>query len=590
MVIERFYTPGLAQVAYGVADAPRRVAAIIDPRRDVTEYLRWAADHDYAIEAILETHVHADFVSGSRELAAATGAPVHAGRLGGTAFAHEPLDDGAMIDVGDLRLQAFWTPGHTPEHMAYLLFDPTQSLRPVALFSGDALFAGEIGRPDLLGAEQTSRLVDRLFETITERLARLPDELVVYPGHGAGSPCGKNIGDAAQTTIGQEKLVNYAFQARSREEFARAVLEGMPKPPTYYPVLKRINQSGPELLGSLSAGHPLTADAVAGRQAAGALVIDRRSPAEFAAGHVPGSVSVGLGPSFPLWVGWLAPYERDVILVLASDDRYRDALSELRRIGIDRVTGYLAEGIRAWRASGRALETLDEMAIEAVASSVSASDHNLLVLDVRTSKEWEAGHIPGSHNVPAGDIAAGSNPDLSDAERVALICGSGYRSCFAASLLQQRGVSNVATVPGGMTGWNEAYLPTDVTGDRRKDEATMLRRVVGPWHGHEGPIAEEICVDELARQPAATRPLILDVREPEEWALGRIPGSIHMPMCEVTSRLDELDAQTPIVTDCRVGVRSLVSANELLLAGFRDVKSLAGGIVAWVESGQPIER
>jgi hydroxyacylglutathione hydrolase len=590
MEIERFYTPGLAQVAYGIADERRRVAAIIDPRRDVGEYLRWASDHGYETVAILETHVHADFVSGARELAAATGAPVHAGRLGGTAFPHKPLDDGAMIDVGDLRLQALWTPGHTPEHIAYLLFNSTQGKGPAALFSGDALFSGEIGRPDLLGADQTSRLVDQLYETITERLTRLPDDLVVYPRHGAGSPCGKKIGDAAQTTIGQEKLVNYAFQTRSREEFARAVLEGMPKPPTYYPVLKRVNQSGAELLDRLSAGRPLSADDVAARQANGALVIDARPPSDFAAGHIPGSVSVGLGPSFPLWIGWLAPYERAVILVLPADDRYDVALTELRRIGIDRVDGYLTGGIAAWRTSDRFLETLDEMAIEAIASGVSTSDHELVVLDVRTPMEWEAGHIPGSRNAPAGDIAAGAEPDLGDAKRVAVICGSGYRSCIAASLMQQRGIPNVATVPGGMTGWNEAYLPTDVKGGRRKDEAAMLRRVVGPWQGQEGPTAEEISVDELARALAGTRPLLLDVRELEEWALGRIPGSIHIPMGEVASRLHELDAETPIVTVCRVGVRSLVSANELLLAGFGDVKSLAGGIVAWVEAGQPIER
>ena len=205
MIVERFYTPGLAQVAYGVADPATDKAAIVDPRRDIDDYLAWASQNGFQIVAILETHVHADFVSGARELAAATGATIFAGRLGDTAFSHQPLDDGDVVPIGELRLQSLWTPGHTPEHMSYLLWDGEQGEQPAALFSGDALFAGEIGRPDLLGDGHLAGLLEELYATVTERLANLPDDLIVYPGHGAGSPCGKQIGDAAQTTIGQER-------------------------------------------------------------------------------------------------------------------------------------------------------------------------------------------------------------------------------------------------------------------------------------------------------------------------------------------------------------------------------------------------
>lgn len=460
MIVDRVFTPGLAQVAYFVADEAAGAAAVIDPRRDVDAYLEWAAERGLRITAILETHVHADFVSGARELAAATGAPIYASRLGDQEFPHEPLEDGHEVAIGSLRLRALWTPGHTPEHMAYLLIDPAQGPEPVALFSGDALFVGEVGRPDLLGEEQTQQLAEQLYHTVVDRLSRLEDDVVVYPGHTAGSACGKKIGDAPRTTIGAEKLFNYAFQARSQDAFVRMVLAGMPMPPTYYPVLKRVNKVGPDLLADLPEGRALTPEAVAAGQAAGALVVDARSPAAFGAGHLPDARFAGLDSNFTTWMGWLAPYDRELILVLDEEDRFEEARTELRRIGLDQVAGYLAGGMAAWRAEGRDVVALPQMPVETLARRLDARRDGLVVLDVRSGEEWAEGHIPGAVHHFAGEIAQGTEPPVDGAEQIAVVCGTGYRSSVAASMLQERGQRNLINVAGGMTAWREAALPT----------------------------------------------------------------------------------------------------------------------------------
>ena len=460
MIVERIYTPGLAQVAYLVADEAAQVAAVIDPRRDVDAYLEWAAARGFRIDAVLETHVHADFVSGARELAEVAGATVYGSRRGEQEFSHHPLDDGDEVAVGRLRLRAFWTPGHTPEHLAYLLIDPAAGPDPIALFSGDVLFAGEIGRPDLLGPEQTQQLVEQLYDTVVNRLRSLADDIVVYPGHTAGSPCGKKIGDAPQTTIGQEKRFNYAFQTRSKDEFVRTVMEGMPRPPAYYPTMKRVNKVGPTLLRDLPAGEPLSASNVEAKQADGALLIDARPAEQFSLGHIPGAVSVGLGPSFAIWAGWLTPYDREVVLILGDDEQYEEARTELRRIGIDDVAGYLEGDMASWMVAGKLVASMATIQVKDLASRLST----YTVLDVRDRTEWEGGHIPGAMNFPAGDLAQGADAPVNDSGPVAVICGTGFRSAVASSLLQQKGNCDIVQVDGGMNAWSAAGLPTSVNG------------------------------------------------------------------------------------------------------------------------------
>lgn len=462
MIIDRFYTPGLAQVAYIVADADAGVAAVIDPRRDVDVYLDWANAHRVRIVAILETHIHADFVSGARELATVTRAPILVSRTGGQQFATDYLDDGDDLPIGALHLKALATPGHTPEHLAYLLFGTAHGSDPAVLFSGDALFVGEVGRPDLLGKEETRELGGKLYHTI-ERLKRLPDGLTVYPGHTAGSACGKKIGDAPTTTIGQEKRGNYAFHAQSEGEFIEKVLADMPPSPTYYPVLKRVNKAGAALLADLPPGEALTSADVADLLTNGGLVVDARTPEAFGVGHIPGAVFAGLGPDFTAWIGWLAPYDRDVVLVLDDDSRYDEARTELRRIGLDRVAGYLAGGMRAWTADGRAIRTLPQLSVQDLARRRTHGD-GLAVLDVRGDDEWAAGHIAGAAHRVAGEILQGAAPPLPADQPAAVICGSGYRASVAASILEGRGYGNLANVTGGMEAWEAARLPEETGG------------------------------------------------------------------------------------------------------------------------------
>lgn len=454
MIVDRIFTPGLAQVAYLVADEAAGEVAVIDPRRDVDAYISWADQRHLRITTILETHVHADFVSGARELEIRTGAPIHASRLGDQVFPHRPLDDGDQVKVGRLGLQAYFTPGHTPEHMAYLLYEG-DGAAPAALFSGDALFVGDVGRPDLLGKDATERLSHQLFETVTRRLATLPNELIVHPGHTAGSACGKKIGEAPHTSIGQEKMDNYAFREKERDEFVKSILSDMPTPPAYYPVLKRVNTQGTVLIDELMDPRAFDSNKVEELIGKGALVVDTRDKADFGLGHIPGSLFAGFGPNFHTWMGWIAPYDHDILLVTGDNGSVDEVVTALRQIGLDRVVGYLDGGMKAWTGETEALEQMT------VGQLWRQLDKGLAVLDVRSDAEWRDDHIGGSGHLFAGEIAQGAVPpdSLGPDRRTAVICGSGYRSWVVASILQAQGYRNLVNVDGGMFAWKDADLP-----------------------------------------------------------------------------------------------------------------------------------
>ncbi len=454
MLVQRFFTPELAQVAYAVGDATAGEVAIIDPRRDVDAYVAWARQSGFRIAAILETHVHADFVSGAMELARVTGAPIYASRLGEQDFDHVPVDDGFTLDIGSIRLTAVHTPGHTPEHIAWRADDTADPDATPVLFSGDSLFVGDVGRPDLLGEARTDALVDRLYETVTNVFKRMPDAMVVYPGHTAGSSCGKKIGDDPQTTIAREKAMNYAFRPKSRDAFADAVMTGMPQPPAYYPVLKTINTRGAAPLADLAPMAALSVEAVEDALAAGALAIDVRDESAFAAGHIPGSIFVGAGNNFAAWMGWLAPYDRDLVLIANDAEQAREALTMLHRIGLDRVAGYHL-GVGAWGGSGRPLETLDTVSPVVVMNEMANGDE-VAILDVRGDDEFAMGHIDGASHHWLARIARGEMPERDPAAPVTVVCGSGYRSTVAASLLTANGFRRVRNLAGGMDAWTDA--------------------------------------------------------------------------------------------------------------------------------------
>lgn len=464
LTVDRIFTPGLAQVAYIVSDRSTGETAVIDPRRDVDAYVDWANDNHCVITAILETHVHADFVSGSRELALRTNAPIYSSRLGAQEFAHTPLDDGDTIAIGAGYLQALWTPGHTPEHMSFLLFDPESQANPVAMFSGDLLFVGEVGRPDLLGPDHTSQLVSDLYDSIHHRIAGLPDDLVIYPGHTAGSSCGRQIGDAPSTTLGDERRFNYALAPMDRESFIREVLTDMPVPPPYYPVLKRINKVGAPLLDALTAPTLMNAEALANHQS-DILVLDVRKTASALSAHVPGSLLAEIGPNFIAQIGWLAPYDRQIVIVADTWDDADQARVELLRIGLDTVSGYFLDGLESWIDASRPVATVPAMSVDALRDRMMR-DESLVLLDVRSQSEWNTAHVPGASHLTLAAIASGNVPTLGHESMIALICGTGYRSAFAASLLAREGFRTVVNVTGGMEAWERAGLPVISNGTK----------------------------------------------------------------------------------------------------------------------------
>ena len=453
MLIERFFTPELAQVAYAVGDRDRGEVVIIDPRRDVDEYVQWARENDLRIVGILETHVHADFVSGAPILAVETGAPIYASRLGNQDFEHTPVDGGFVLEIGQAKITAVHTPGHTPEHISWKAEDTRDPDAAAVVFSGDTLFVGDVGRPDLLGTEQTDSLVEQLYQTVTNVFQKLPEGTIVYPGHTAGSSCGKMIGDDPNTTIGREQRENYAFQPESATKFKEAVMGGMPSAPTYYPELKKVNKVGAEAIATLPEGTELSTEAVAEKLANGAMVVDTRSKRTVAQGYIPGTVFVGAGNDLSSWMGWFAPYDRDIVLFVESEKDYEQSRLMLHRIGLDRVVGYM-NGIDGWKASGRELATIGEVTVESVKDRLGQPGAPI-VLDVRSKSEFDDGHIPGAVHHFLGEMTQGDMPDLPKDSEIQVICGSGYRSMIASTLMSNAGFTDVNSVLGGMDAWNE---------------------------------------------------------------------------------------------------------------------------------------
>jgi hydroxyacylglutathione hydrolase len=472
MLLERFEDPDLAQYSYAVGCERARQIAIVDPRRDLDDYLDFADRRGIEITQVIETHIHADFASGARELSLHTGAPLRVsaydrGEAFEVAFAHDDLHDGERVELGRVVLEARHTPGHTPEHLSLLVFDGARSSEvPIAMLSGDFLFVGSVGRPDLLGEEAKVELARQLFRSVCEGLAGLPDGLEIHPGHGAGSMCGAGMSGRPRSTLGFERVANpYLDPALSEEQFVERLLADVPPFPPYYRRMKRVNSEGPPLLGGLPGERPLPVARFQELVEGGHLVIDLRDQIAFGGGHVPGALGIGVDGRLSTWAAWMAPYDRPLLLVLPTEERFGEAARALIRVGLDSIEGYLEGGFSSWIEAGLPIESTPQISPREL-HGVLADGDGLEVLDVRTVAEWRAGHIAGARHLMAGEVLDHLDQLPRRDTPLAIVCGGGYRSTVIASLLQREGWREIANVTGGMRAWQRAGLPVACGEDR----------------------------------------------------------------------------------------------------------------------------
>ncbi|MGI8498043.1 MAG: MBL fold metallo-hydrolase [Gemmatimonadaceae bacterium] len=474
MIVKRYYDDGLAQASYLLGCGRTRESIVIDPNRDTDQYVHGAAAEGLRIAHVTETHIHADFASGSRELADRTGAILHLSDEGRDEwkYAYAPhvgaalLHEGDIIRVGEVSVRAIHTPGHTPEHLSFLITDGAAADQPIGIVTGDFVFVGDVGRPDLL--EKTGNLtgtMERSARTLYRSLQRFrehPEWMQIWPGHGAGSACGKGLSAVPHSTVGYELRFNWAFNARDEEEFVRMVLAGQPEPPPYFAVMKRLNRDGRPLLD----GRPPSRAPAARLDAllsGGAVVVDIRAASDYATAHVTGSINIPLGRSFTGWAGWVLPYDRDIWLVAdeGCGSCVGDAWRALRLIGLDRVAGFLEAGeVAQWGRERGLMRDISRVQPAEVAERLDREE--VILLDVRAQSEWNAGHVPGAMHVPLDHLLRWMRNRGRDSD-IVVHCQTGARSAIAASLLDAEGFSQVQDLAGGFTAWRAAGLPVGTT-------------------------------------------------------------------------------------------------------------------------------
>ncbi len=463
MVIETVFTEGIAQLSYLVGDKATGKAVVIDPRPDVEAYIELARSNNLVITHALETHIHADFVSGCRELAARTGtAKVFVSVEGGArySFPHEKLRDGDTIDLGRVILTARHTPGHTPEHMSFVAAEGNRADTPFAIFSGDCLFAGSVGRPDLLSDDQSEELARKLFHSLRDIYLELNDDVIVYPGHGAGSPCGADISDRLVTSIGYEREHNTALQWDEAKAFIEYVLFTAPPEPRYYQRMKKVNAAGPEILKSLPTAPPMTATDFQKKVKSGECqLLDNRQMLAFGGGHIQGALNIGPKAELSIWAGWLLDPEKPILLVLPKDSDLPEVERQLIRVGFGTFAGYLVGGIESWVNAGLPLERLTQMTVSEVHEALPSKE--LQLVDIRSPSEWQAGHVPGAAYIFLPELEERLR-ELDKKKPVAVYCDSGYRASVGASLLAAHGFKDVRNVPGSWKAWKAAGLPVEV--------------------------------------------------------------------------------------------------------------------------------
>jgi hydroxyacylglutathione hydrolase len=461
MYFKQFYLGCLAQASYLIGSEGE--AFVVDPRRDVDEYLQEARINGLTIRYVVETHLHADFVSGHRELAERTRATVIFGARADVAFPHRAVRDGEEIRVGQLTLRFLETPGHTPESVSIVVSDGAAGDAPALVFTGDTLFIGDVGRPDLAGStgHTAEQMASLLYDSLHEKLLKLPDATAVYPAHGAGSLCGRNISKETSSTIGHERRTNYALQPMSKQDFVRLATADLPEVPLYFAKDVAINREGAPSLAGRPLPTALAPAQVAGRVGAGAQLLDVRPAPAFGAGHLPGSWSIGLGGQFASWAGALVDAQREIVIVAEDEGGVAEAALRLSRVGLEKVSGYLAGGIEAWHRDGRPLARLPQWPVDELGAQLATGGSRPRVLDVRRPGEYSLGHVPGAVNIPLDRLASDA-AQLDRGRPIAIICASGYRSSVAGSLLQSLGFTGeLYNVVGGTSAWVAAGLPTE---------------------------------------------------------------------------------------------------------------------------------
>jgi glyoxylase-like metal-dependent hydrolase (beta-lactamase superfamily II)/rhodanese-related sulfurtransferase len=475
MYFRQFYLACLAHASYLIGSEGE--AAVVDPQRDVDQYIAEAESQGLQIKYVIETHLHADFVSGHRELAERTGAEIVIGAKAGATFPHRGVRDGDEVIVGQVGLRIMETPGHTPESICVLVTDTskgqgakgkgeegidtgeiTRVYTPQKVLTGDTLFIGDVGRPDLAGGKgyTPQMMAGMMYDTLHEKLLQLPDDVEIYPAHGAGSMCGKNMSKETSSTIGEQKKTNYALKPMARDDFVRMMTADLPEAPAYFPKDAEINRGGAHALSEVSRPAALTAQEVNDLATHGHLILDVRSAWEFGNGHVPDSLNIGLGGQFAIWAGSLISMGTPIVIVAASDEQVDEAVMRLARVGIETVTGYLHGGIDAWREAGLGMAHITQISVEDLHKLIE-KESDLQILDVRRPPEYEGGHVPHALHAPLSTLqSTATNLALDPSKTTAVICAGGYRSSAATSILKQHGFKKLLNVTGGTGAWIDA--------------------------------------------------------------------------------------------------------------------------------------
>jgi glyoxylase-like metal-dependent hydrolase (beta-lactamase superfamily II)/rhodanese-related sulfurtransferase len=448
MFVKQLYTGCLSEAAYYIESEGK--AAVIDPLRDIDVYLQLATERNASIQYIFETHFHADFVSGHLDLSKATGASIIYGPDTETSFSIYKAKDKEIFQLGKISIEVIHTPGHTIESTCYLLKD--EDGRPHAVFTGDTLFVGDVGRPDLSSGDLSKEeLAGMLYDSLHNKIAKLPDEVIVYPAHGQGSSCGKNLGPESYSTIGEQKETNYALQATSKDEFVKQVTEGLGEMPLYFPINAKINKEGYDSLEQLMADGltPLSVEQFKSKsQDTDIILLDTRKPEEFTQQFIPGSINIGLEGRFAEWAGSLLSFDKPILLV-TEEGKEKETIVRLARVGFSKMIGYLEGGFPAWKKAGEPIDMIIDIEPDELAMDIPFDDR-LVVIDVRREPEFADGHIRGAVNIPLDEMTdPASMANIEDDHNVYVHCAGGYRSVIAASLLKRQGIHNLRNVLGG---------------------------------------------------------------------------------------------------------------------------------------------